>query len=62
MKYNKIKIGDVLTLEDVDNSKSLIKEKVTSIKNPNSNDPCFQIATDNLSYDWTNFYYLRKVN
>lgn len=61
-EYRSIKVGDTLTLVDVNDSNSIIKEKVTSINNNNSSDTYFQVCTENYSYDFTNFFYITSIN
>ena len=51
----KVKIGDILELKDYD-SGEIILEKITSIHNKKTDDENFQIRTENLYYDFTNFY------
>ena len=56
----KIYYGDILELKDFE-TKETIFEKVTSIINPDSKDKSFQIKTENLQYDFTNFYEIVRV-
>jgi hypothetical protein len=59
---NEIQVGNILTLEEIDDSSKIIKEKVTEITNKDSSDPSFQIRTENLDFDFTNFYSITEFN
>jgi hypothetical protein len=60
MILDKIKIGDFLELQSFDSGKTIF-EKVTKIKNEKTIDKIFQIRTENLDFDFTNFYQIVNV-
>lgn len=61
MKLAKIEVGNILTLREL-NSDRIIKEKVTKVENPLIEDSYFQIRTENLDFDFQNFYEIIEFN
>ena len=51
----KVEIGDILELRHYDTNE-IILERVTSVENKDTDDEMFQVRTENMYYDFINFY------
>ena len=51
----KVEIGDILELRHYDTNEITL-ERVTSVENKDTDDEMFQVRTENMYYDFINFY------
>lgn len=61
-KYCKIKVGDIITVQAIDDEMEIFDDEVISTENKDYDDDDFQVRTKTLDYDFTNFFSIIKVN
>lgn len=58
----KIKVGDIITVQAIDDEDDIFDDEVISTENIDCDDYVFQVRTKNLGYDFTNFFSIIKIN